>query len=383
MPAKDLPTFNLIANLRAALERRRISFKAAANMCNRHPDTVQRIFQGHTSKLDAHDVEAIATALAAQSGQPEDRVRFLQEVFEIGADATAVASVEMLQSIKAQLDRIEGRSDRLAPVAFWIDDAGNAIAVANGDFRRAIYSILGIDHGGEDIVAFARRNLGYASVSRDAVGSVRIAYDADQVSRATLIAARDWLMSEQDNTRKVWRNADQPNAQTNDMPGYETFHEAIAALERRILAATPIPAKDWRVDQHRISRLPQRFSPILRYLKEGASPLVAVAQAERLGHSNIYSVVDGEALALHIGGANKLPTARYVGRRVLDRPTERDYAALVDRHVVAAHKTDTPTLHRLNVVIQNKRRDYWRMAMRDPNSNVVVTTSWEPEASET
>ncbi len=383
MPARYLPPFNLVANLRAALERRRISFKAAANMCNRHPDTVQRIFQGHTSKLDARDVEAIAAALAAQSGQPEDRTRFLQEVFEINAGERENDPVAMLQTIKAQLDRIENRNGDLTAVAFWIDDKGHAIAVPNCDFRRALYSMLGLDHGGEDIVAFALRNLGYACVSRDAVGVVRIAYEAEQVSRATLVAARDWLMSEQNAARKVVRNAGEPSVPTNDEADSETFHEAVAALDRRILAASTIPLKDWRVEQHRISRVPQRFVPILGHLKDGASPLVAVAQAERLSHSNIYSVVDGEALALHIGGANKLPTARYVGRRVLDRPTERDYAALVDRHVVAAHKTDAPTLHRIDVVIQNKRRDYWRMAMRDPNSNVVVTTSWEPEASET
>ena len=378
-----MPDVDLIANLRAALERRRISLKEAAYMCSRHPDSVQRIFQGRTVKLDARDIEAIASAVAEKSGRSEDRARFLHEVFGIGADAGAAPSAGLLHAIKAQLDRMESRQDQLAPVAFWIDDSGNATAAPGGDFKRALYATLGLERGGEDIVGFALRNLGYACVSRDAAGFVRIAYDPDQASRATLVAARDWLMSEQSGTRGVWRAAEPANAATNDAPACETFHDAIAALERRILAASPIPLKDWRVEQHRLSRVPQRFFPILGHLKDGASPLAAVAQAQRLAHSNVYTVVEGEALSLHIGGANKLPTARYVGRRVLDRPTERDYAALVDRHVVAAHKTDAPTLHRLNVVIANKRRDYWRLAMRDPNSNVVVTTSWEPEESET
>jgi|GEM_PF-6442224 len=378
-----MPDVDLIANFRAALERRRISLKEAAYMCRRHPDSVQRLFQGRTAKLDARDVAAIASAVAEKSGQREDRARFLHEVFGVGADATMGAGGKMLKAIKAQLDRMEGRQSELAPVAFWIDDAGNAIAAPNGDFQRALYSMLGLERGGEDIVAFALRNLGYARVSRDAAGIAHIAYEADQVSRATLVATRDWLASEQNATRGVRRHTGQPNAPSDGPQNFESFHDAIAAIERRILAASTIPLKDWRVEQHRISRVPQRFFPILGRLKDGASPLVAVAQAERLAHSNVYSVVEGEALSLHIGGANNLPTARYVGRRVLDRPTERDYAALVDRHVVQAHKTDGPTLHRLNVVIANRRRDYWRLAMRDPNTNVVVTTSWEPEASET
>jgi hypothetical protein len=376
-----MPGIDLVHNLRSALASRGLTVKMAARMSGRNADTLERVFQRRTRKLDAQMIAVLAHKIGAMRADPAESTRFIADVFGFAAPSAA-AVPETLRAIHAHLERIERQREAAVPLAIWFDDTGKATAAGNGDLGAAVYKILDLPPGDEDIVAFACRNLGFIALSRDAAGVVRLRYEGEQVSRAALIGLRDWLQTNASEVRGVWRGPSAAVPQDGLIPGSETVHEAVAAIERRILAATPMLPRDWVVDPHRLDNLPPQFQPILRMFRQGASPVTAIANAGRMQNSNVYSVIDGEALALHIGGANNLPSVRYVGRRVLDRPTERDYAAMVDRHVVFARRTDAPTLHRLNVVIQNRRRDYWRLALPDPNSNVVVTTSWEPQAVE-
>jgi transcriptional regulator with XRE-family HTH domain len=52
---------NLIDKLRAAMNRRGVSIKDAARMCNIHVDTLERLLGGRTRKLDAQMIDRIAT----------------------------------------------------------------------------------------------------------------------------------------------------------------------------------------------------------------------------------------------------------------------------------------------------------------------------------
>jgi len=366
-----MPGIDLVANLRAALERRRITFKAAAHMCGRSPDTIQRIFQGRTAKVDAQDILAIAGAVADDRGDPAERERFLFEVFEIGSNASTQ---------HAELDRRIVRLERLSlpqPTCLWFDDCGIATRHPRTDLAALAYEILNMKPGREDIVAFACRSLGYVGASLDAVGTLRLHYAPTVATRQALTAVRDWLSEHANWVRRVLRN---PSAagNVNDVPESETPSDAIAALGRRILAATPLPPGEWVVERRHIDETPHPLRDTLRLAHAGTTPMTGLAAANKLRAAHVYAVIDGEAVSLQMSSAHDLPTTRYIGRRVLDRPTDRDYAALVDRHLTESLRENSATLYKLSLRIGGNRRNYWRLALPDRNSGIVVSAPWEP-----
>jgi transcriptional regulator with XRE-family HTH domain len=372
----EMPGVDLVSNLRAALERRRITFKAAARMCGRSPDTIQRIFQGRTAKLDAQDIVAMAAAVAEERSDPAERDRFLFEVFEIGSKP---ASQDM------EFDRRIVRLERLAlpqPTCLWFDESGIATRHARTDLAALAYTILDMKPGREDIVAFACRNLGYVGMSLDAVGTLRLHYAPDAATRQALTAAREWLCEHSNGVKRVLRNR-AANSEAGEMPESETTSDAIAALGRRILAATPLPPGEWLVERRSIEETPDPLRDTLRLAHAGSSPMTGLAAANKLRAAHIYSVIDGEAVSLQMSATHNLPTSRYVGRRVLDRPTDRDYAALVDRHLTESLRENSATLYKLSLRIGGNRRNYWRLALPDRDSGIVVSAPWEPPENQT
>lgn len=366
----EMPGVDLVSNLRAALERRRITFKAAARMCGRSPDTIQRIFQGRTAKLDAQDILAIASAVAEERSDPTERDRFLFEVFEIG-NKTSIQH--------ADLDRRIVRLERLSlpqPTCLWFDESGVATRHPRTDLAGLAYEILKMRPGREDIVAFACRNLGYVGLSLDAVGTLRLYYEPNAASRQALTAVRDWLLEHSDGVRRVLRNRSAIN-EAVDLPESETPSDTIAALGRRILAATPLPPSEWLVERRRIDEMPDPLRDTLRLAHAGSSPMTGLAAANKLRAAHVYAVIDGEAVSLQMSSAHDLPTKHYVGRRVLDRPTDRDYAALVDRHLTESLRENSATLYKLSLRIGGNRRNYWRLALPDRDSGIVVSAPWE------
>ncbi len=371
-----MPGVDLVSNLRAALERRRITFKAAARMCGRSPDTIQRIFQGRTAKLDAQDIVAIAAAVAEERSEPAERDRFLFEVFEIGSRPSAQDT---------DLDRRIVRLERLSlpqPTCLWFDESGIATRHPRTDLAALAYEILNLKPGREDIVAFACRNLGFVGMTLDAVGTLRLHYAPNTATRQALTAARDWLSEHSEGVRRVLRNRP-ANGEAGEMPESETTSDAIAALGRRILAATPLPPGEWLVERRNIDETPDPLRDTLRLAHAGSSPMTGLAAANKLRAAHIYSVIDGEAVSLQMSATHDLPTSRYVGRRVLDRPTDRDYAALVDRHLTESLRENSATLYKLSLRIGGNRRNYWRLALPDRNSGIVVSAPWEPPEKQT
>lgn len=372
----EMPAIDLVTNLRAALERRRITFKAAARMCGRSPDTIQRIFQGRTSKLDAQDLVAIANAVAEERNDPAERDRFLFEVFEIGTKVSAQ---------QTDLDRRIVRLERLSlpqPTCLWFDESGIATRHARTDLAALAYQILDMKPGREDIVAFACRSLGFVGMSLDAVGTLRLHYAPTAATRQALTAARDWLCEHADGIKRVLRNRSAV-ADAIDLPESETPSDAIAALGRRILAATPLPPSEWIVERRRIDEIPDPLRDTLRLAHAGNTPMTGLAAANKLRAAHVYAVIDGEAVSLQMSAAHDLPTKHYVGRRVLDRPTDRDYAAIVDRHLTEALRENSATLYKLSLRIGGNRRNYWRLALPDRNSGIVVSAPWEPPENQT
>jgi transcriptional regulator with XRE-family HTH domain len=371
-----MPGVDLVSNLRAALERRRITFKAAARMCGRSPDTIQRIFQGRTAKLDAQDIVAIAGAVAEERSDPAERDRFLFEVFEIDRGPSVQDT---------ELDRRIVRLERLSlpqPTCLWFDESGIATRHPRTDLAALAYEILEMKPGREDIVAFACRNLGFVGMSLDAVGTLRLHYAPSVATRQALTAARDWLSEHSDSVKRVLRNRP-AGGDVVDLPESETPSDAIAALSRRILAATPLPPGEWVVERRSIDETPDPLRDTLRLAHAGSTPMTALAAANKLRATHIYSVIDGEAVSLQMSAAHNLPTSRYVGRRVLDRPTDRDFAALVDRHLTESLRENSATLYKLSLRIGGNRRNYWRLALPDRDSGIVVSAPWEPPENQT
>lgn len=366
-----MPGVDLVSNLRAALERRRITFKAAARMCGRSPDTIQRIFQGRTSKLDAQDIVAIAAAVAEERSDPAERDRFLFEVFEIGSKASA-----QHEDFDRRIVRLE-RISLPQPTCLWFDEGGIATRHPRTDLAALAYEILDMKPGREDVVAFACRNLGFVGASLDAVGTLRLHYEPNAATRQALTAARDWLCENSDGVKRVLRNRP-ANGEAGQMPESETPSDAIAALGRRILAATPLPPGEWLVERRRIDETPDALRDTLRLAHAGSSPMTALAAANKLKAAHVYAVIEGEAVSLQMSSTHDLPTSRYVGRRVLDRPTDRDYAALVDRHLTESLRENSATLYKLSLRIGGHRRNYWRLALPDSDSGIVVSAPWEP-----
>jgi transcriptional regulator with XRE-family HTH domain len=363
-----MPGVDLVSNLRAALEKRRITVKTAAHMCGRSPDTIQRIFQGRTSKLDAQDIVAIASAVADERSDPAERDRFLFEVFELCSKAS---------SQHEDLDRRIVRLEKLSlpqPTCLWFDDSGIATRDPRTDLAALAYEILGMKPGREDVVAFVCRNLGFVGACLDAVGTLRLYYEPNAASRQALTAARDWLREHSDSVKRVLRN----RPADGGAPESETPSDAVAALGRRILAATPLPPCEWLVERRRIDETPDSLRDTLRLAHSASSPMTGLAAANKLRAAHVYAVIDGEAVALQMSAAHDLPTSRYVGRRVLDRPTDRDYAALVDRHLTESLRENSATLYKLSLRIGGNRRNYWRLALPDRNSGIVVSAPWEP-----
>ena len=109
----------------------------------------------------------------------------------------------------------------------------------------------------------------------------------------------------------------------------------------------------------------------------------ALAAADMLRAAHVYAVIDGEAVSLQMSSTHDLPTSRYVGRRLLDRPTDRNYAALVDRHLNESLHENSATLYKLSLRIGGNRRNYWRLALPDRKSGIVVSAPWEPPENQT
>lgn len=100
---------NLIEKLRMAMNRRGISIKEAARMCNIHVDTLERLLSGRTRKLDAQMVDRIATCVALRRNDWYDRHRFIAEVFDVPLAPDSSRRLDFqIEVLMARVAQLEG-----------------------------------------------------------------------------------------------------------------------------------------------------------------------------------------------------------------------------------------------------------------------------------
>jgi hypothetical protein len=382
-----MPNVDLVSNLRTALQRRNVTLAAAANMCSSDPEEVQAILRGCGSNPNARDIQAIAAAVASVSNDPDDRNRFLCEIFEIGSHAPGGFAPIVPPEFERRVVLFD-RAPVTRPLAIWFDALGHAVENPKPNLTALAYETLNMQPGRENIIGFACSNLGYVGLSLDAAGTLRVYYDHNVATLRPLSNTYEWMRENAQKFRRVIRT--QMNCpggvgnQRHDSVAFpsESPNEAMVSLERLVTSVTPLTPDDWLVDRRSIDETPKSLLATLRLSMAGSSPMAALAAANRLRAAHVYAIVDGGAVALQMSNIHSLPTSRYVGTPVLSRPTERDYAALVDKHITESFRDNSATLYKLGVTIAGKQRDYWRLALPDRDSGIVVSAPWEPAAEE-
>ncbi len=99
----------LIDNLRTAMARRGISIKDAARMCGIHADTLERLFNGRTRKLDAQMIDCIANCAAVRRNDRHDRHRFIAEVFDLPLAPESTRKLDFqIEVLMARVAQLEG-----------------------------------------------------------------------------------------------------------------------------------------------------------------------------------------------------------------------------------------------------------------------------------
>ncbi|WP_395623463.1 helix-turn-helix domain-containing protein [Sphingomonas daechungensis] len=100
---------NLIDKLSGAMNRRGISIKDAARMCNIHVDTLERLLGGRTRKLDAQLIDRIATCVALRRNDWYDRHRFIAEVFDLPLAPDSSRKLDFqIEVLMARVAQLEG-----------------------------------------------------------------------------------------------------------------------------------------------------------------------------------------------------------------------------------------------------------------------------------
>jgi transcriptional regulator with XRE-family HTH domain len=387
---------DLVSNLRAALKRRNMTLEAIANMCSSSPNEVRAILRGCASNPNAQDIQIIASTLAAARNDPTERSRFLCEVFEIIPQALGSTPPISPQQTERRVIFLD-RAPLIKPRAIWFDSLGAATEHSNPNLTALAYEILKVQPGRENIVGFACSNLGYVGLSLEASGTLRIYYDYNIAARQPLTAAYEWMREHAQQFRRVVRtqmnrlrrdgadNLEVLRYENSTYPS-ESPNEAAASLERLVASAAPLIPRDWLVDRRSIDEAPAYLRDSLRLSAEGSSLLTALAAENRLRAAHIYTFVDNGLVCIQGSSTVPLPTPQYVGTPVLARPTERDYATIVDKHLTEAFRENSPTLYRLGITMAGRKVNYWRLAMPDKDSGIVVSLPWEivdkkPEAA--
>lgn len=368
----------LVAALRRALVRRNISKKAAAKFAGRQADTVERLLAGKTAKIDALMLDNMAFGIAKQSGRQGDRAAFLKEVFDLAEEEFSAAhrDASLRNSIFDPVGSVFG------PVSIVFDAFGvaDSALVANPlVVLRRHFDISAAETGPRDrstILCSVCHANGCVVVVCDAGGTVHLWYDYQTATDQALTAAHAWISGNVLPLRPVWRHVLVGPMFEPQAPLIEHPSVTVAALARRILSRR-IP-QNIVVERFSLNETPMKLRRFLAVIAEPSDVVAAVARMGLLEHAHMYSAVQGEAIALQISDKHNLPTRHYIGMRVLDRPTDRDFAAVVDRHMVEAHTTGDASLYRLSAMIAGQPRDYWRLALPQKKGKLVLSFPWEP-----
>lgn len=370
-------SIDIAENLRNALQRRRITTKSAAYMAGRNVDVIERILLGHTQKIDAQIIVGIAEKIAEESGNANDIQKFIGEVFkiEIAANENSLSDSNLKILMKKIADI--GEASNLEPQSLCFDDQGMAFKKSGCDIRSTVYEFLKLPPGKENIVDFATKNLGFVVIVYDSVGILKIKYHSNSVSREALIGARNWVNDHAHSIKRIFRDTGIFRS-ANDQINGEFPSEALSALERKILLITPLRHPDWVVERRRLEDMPKYLQEKYAASKEGLSPIVSLAATNNLQSTNVYSVANEDATALQMSSSHFIPTSQFVGRRLMDRPKYLDYSAIVNRHLVESLSENEATVYYMKLMIGDRQREYWRLAIPEEKSGLVVSVPWEP-----
>lgn len=325
-----------------ALRSRKIANAEAARICGTSKDTFERVANGSTSKISADWIRAIADHLA-----PGDRETFLREIFPVGPGAA-----------------------RAGFGAFWIAADGTAVPSPDGLVAEARRRLGTPGESMGDVRAFVARGYGWVGLEPIAGEGARVTLDRRRVDLRAARALVEWIDARPPAFARVddgcgWR------VDSNRLTPGE-----LAALARRVLRAR-VPLPDGWIDAELpLSELTEELRAILdnglaRALSRNFTTLLDT------GRASLFAIDQGEAVCLHIGSSFDVPTRPWIGRRVLDRDQHVAFAAMVDRHAVAAAANDAPVAREVQVDFGDRWTRYRKLALpfRVDGSRFVLTAS--------